>query len=60
MQKLSFIKGLFIAGVFSSMFWIGIYYAVSNDSPVSLEEETIQNIEQPEKEMELVATKASL
>lgn len=30
MQKLSFIKGLLIGGIFSAFFWVGAYYAVSN------------------------------
>lgn len=29
MQKLSFIKGLLIGGIFSAFFWVGAYYTVS-------------------------------
>ncbi len=62
MQKLSFIKGLLIAGVFSSMFWIGAYYVLTSDSTIQAPEEihTQQEIQQPIKDKEVVATKASL
>jgi len=60
MQKFSFIKGLIIAGVFSSMFWIGIYYSFTGDSSATNEDETIENTIQPEENLEVVATKASL
>ena len=42
MQKFSFLKGLIIGGIFSAIFWVGTYKAVSSltqeDTPTPQED----------------------
>lgn len=60
MQKFSFLKGLVIAGFLSSLFWVGLYYALTDNSTPSSDIEIQKKIAEPSTTKEVTEVKASL
>ena len=59
MEK-SFLKGLIIASILSTMFWVGIYKAFTSETESPTTIETLEQVNENDEATKIVAAKESL